>query len=415
MRLLIAAALIAITALLTGCGGGGSSEPAPSNVKVVVGDSSATVTWDVDSSLEYWVWANTGTSIDFNNCGSSCRIFVNVFPPYIITGLVNGTTYAVTVNARKEGGPGGPGSPVQTIVPRRAGSVWQAGAPLGTNNLLGVGYTSATTAGLSTIVEVGANGAAFWSLDAQTWNTATTGVAVNLNAVQYRNGLFVAVGDSGAIITSPDGSTWTPRATPTTNALKALVGDGQGQVVAVGGNGTVLVSSDSITWSAANSQTTENLDAIAYGNGRYVAVGANGALISSPNGTTWTPIAPATGADLHGIVYGSLAATSSAPGVARFIAVGAAGAVLTSTDGLAWSLVGSITSASLASVAFGTQFVAVGAGGAILTSVDGLTWQPVDSGTAADLNAVAFTILTAHSIGVGYAAVGNAGTNLTAF
>ena len=70
---------------------------------------------------------------------------------------------------------------------------------------------------------------------------------------------------------------------------------------------------------------------------------------------------------------------------------------------------------TLASVAFGSQFVAVGAGGAIFTSVDGLAWQPADSGTTTDLNAVAFTILTAHSIGVGYAAVGNAGTNLTSF
>src|SRR4029078_5062381 len=36
-------------------------------------------------------------------------------------------------------------------------------------NLLGAGFTSATTAGVSATVEVGANGAAFWSLDARTW------------------------------------------------------------------------------------------------------------------------------------------------------------------------------------------------------------------------------------------------------
>ena len=412
MRLLVTAVLIALTVALTGCGGGSSSEPAPSNLKVVAGDSSATVTWDVDSSFEYWVWVNAGTSVDPLHC-STCRLFVNVFPPYIVTGLVNGTTYSVTVNARKEGGAGGPASPAQTIVPRLAGSVWEAGAPLSASNLLGVGYTSATTSGVSTIVEVGANGAAFWSFDARTWNAATTNFGGNLNAVRYSNGVFVAVGDSGAIITSPDGATWTPRATPTTNTLTAVTSDGQGHLVAVGRNGTILVSSDAGTWTAANSGTTEDLYGVAFGNSRYVAVGAHGVQLASGNGTAWTPITAITGADLHGITYGSLASTTA--GVARFIAVGTGGTVLTSTDGLAWTLVGSLTDTSLASVAFGSQFVAVGAGGAIFTSADGFAWQPADSGTTTDLNAVAFTILTAHSIGVGYAAVGNAGTNLTSF
>jgi len=414
MRLLVTAVLIAITVALTGCGGGSSSEPAPSNLKVVAGDSSATVIWDVDSSFEYWVWVNQGTTVDPLHC-STCRVFVNVFPPYIVTPLANGTTYSVTVNARKEGGAGGAGSPAQTIVPRLAGATWEAGAPLSASNLLGVDFTSATTAGLSTIVEVGANGAAFWSLDGGTWNVATTNVPGNLNAVHYSNGVFVVIGDSGAIITSPDGSTWTPRAAPTTNALTAIAGNGQGHLVAVGRNGTVLQSSDAGTWTASNSGTPEDLYGVAFGNGRYVAVGAHGALVSSTDGTNWTPIAAVTGADLHGITYGSLAATSTTPAVARFIAVGTGGTVLTSTDGLAWSVVGSLTDASLASVAFGTQFIAVGAGGAIFTSVDGLAWQPADSGTTTDLNAVAFTILTAHAIGVGYAAVGDAGTNLTSF
>ncbi|HJU22960.1 MAG TPA: hypothetical protein VJ891_10675 [Casimicrobiaceae bacterium] len=416
MRLFVAIVMIAIAAMLTGCGGGkGSSEPPPKNVKATPGDSSVSVTWDVDPSLEYWVWVTPGTTIDTNNCASQCRIFVNVFPPFIASGLVNGTTYTLTVNARKEGGPGGDGSPPETFVPRLAGFDWTAGVPLGTNNLLGIGFISATSAGISTVVEVGADGTAFYSLDAQTWTAATTNVTANLNAVQYRNGLFVAIGDGGTIITSPDGATWTARTSPTTNSLTALVGNGQGQVIAVGKNGTILVSTDSTTWTTANSGTTEDLYGVAFGNSRYVAVGAHGTLIASDNGTTWAAITPVVGADLHGITYGSLSATSTTPAVARFIAVGTAGTVITSTDGLNWVAEAPLTTNNLASVAFGSQFVTVGAGGVIFTSLDGLTWHPADSGTATDLNAVAFTILTAKSIGIGYLAVGNAGTNLTSF
>jgi hypothetical protein len=154
---------------------------------------------------------------------------------------------------------------------------------------------------------------------------------------------------------------------------------------------------------------------VAFGNSRYVAVGAHGTLIASDNGTTWAAITPVVGTDLHGITYGSLSATSTTPAVARFIAVGTAGTVITSTDGLNWVAEAPLTGNNLASVAFGSQFVTVGAGGVIFTSLDGLTWHPADSGTTTDLNAVAFTILTAKSIGIGYLAVGNAGTNLTSF
>ena len=87
---------------------------------------------------------------------------------------------------------------------------------------------------------------------------------------------------------------------------------------------------------------------------------------------------------------------------------------MTSADGLTW-VPAQIAPVNLASVAHGTQFIAVGDAGAIYTSIDGLAWQPASSGVTVNLHSVAFTVLTGGSIGVGYIAVGDRGTVLTAF
>lgn len=415
MRLLVALVMMSFALLIGGCGGGGSSQSAPSNLKVAAGDSSATVTWDYDPGLAYWVWATPGNSIDTHNCASACSIFVNVTPPFIVPNLVNGVPYTITVNARSGTGAGGPGSPSATIVPRLAGAVWNVDPPLGAGALLGTGFIAANGSGISELVDVGAGGAVFWTTDGASWTPSTSGVTSNLNAVQYQNGLFVTMGDMGTILTSPDAITWTVRTSPTANALYALIGNGSGQVVAVGENGTILVSSNSTDWTAANSGTGSNLYGVAFGNGRYVAVGASGTMLTSTDATSWTAITPAVQGDLRSVTYGSATATATRPAVAMFVAVGAAGALVTSADGLTWTAQAPIASGNLTGVTFGTQFIAVGSGGEISTSLDGLSWQPAESGTNADLNTVTFTILTAKSIGVGYEAVGSAGVNLTAF
>ncbi|MGE5669400.1 MAG: WD40/YVTN/BNR-like repeat-containing protein [Betaproteobacteria bacterium] len=419
MRKLLALAMLLVVAMVAGCGGGSSAD-APPDVKVVAGDSSATVTWTNDTSVEYWVWVAQGPNVDTSNCTTStyCRIYTGVTPPFIVAGLANGTTYSVTVNGRRGGGPGGTGSSPIAFVPRLAGSVWTAGNPLSLNDLLGVTYTTATTAGTAMVVAVGASGSIYWTINATTWTAATSGTTASLDAVQYRNGVFVAIGDLGTILTSPDAVTWTPRTSPTTNTLTALVGSGSGQVVAVGTKGTILVSTNSTSWAVVDSGTTADLYGIAYGNGRYVAVGAGGTMLTSTDGTKWTTVNSPTTADLRGIAYGTVTTSATATTTttaSTFIAVGAAGTVLASTDGLVWTARAAISTSDLRAVTSGTRFIAVGTGGAIYTTSDGITWQAANSGTTANLNSLTFTLLTAQSIGVGYSAVGDAGVNLTAF
>ncbi len=417
MKQVLAAAMVTVILLMAGCGGGSSPSSAPAGVKVVAGDSSATVSWTQDSSVGYWIWVAQGPGVTTQNCSttSACKTYEGVSSPFIVSGLANGTTYSVTVNGHNGKSPGGPGSDAIAFVPRLAGSAWKAGNSLGPNNLLGSAFTLTTTVGGSAVLAVGAGGTIFSSPDALTWSARTSGVTANLNAAHYANGLFVAAGDAGTMLTSPDAITWTSRASQTTNKLYALVGNGSGVEVAVGAKGTIIGSSNDVDWVARDSGTTNDLYGIAFGNGRYVAVGAHGTLLTSNGDGTWTTITPATSADLRGVTYGSTAATATTPAVATFVAVGAAGALLTSADGLSWTAQSPIASNNLAAVVYGTQFVAVGSSGGIFTSADGVTWQPAVSVTTEDLNAVTFTVLAGGSIGVGYAAVGNGGVNLTAF
>jgi hypothetical protein len=418
MKQILGITLLAFSILLAGCGGGsGGSTPPPANVKVVPGDTSASVSWTTDPNTEYWVWVAQGNDATTSNCAttSACKILVNVSSPFIITGLTDGTLYSVTVNSRTNNGPGGPGSPPIAFVPRIAGATWTAGAPLTTANLLGLAFTVTTTAGVNTVIAVGAGGAIFYSPDAVHWVPETSNVSSNLNAATFAHSLFFAVGDAGTMLTSPDGVTWTAQVPQTKANLYAVTNDGSGTIVAVGAGGTILVSTDGTTWAPADSHTSMDLYGIFNANGRYVAVGANGTILTGTTAGQWTTINPTTSVNLRGVSNGASVATATAAAASTWVVVGDGGALVTSPDGINWIEQLPITANNLTSVVHGTQFVAVGNAGAIFTSVDGLAWQPQVSETTQNLRAVTFTVLTAGSIGVGYVAVGDAGTNLSAF
>jgi photosystem II stability/assembly factor-like uncharacterized protein/predicted small lipoprotein YifL len=400
---------------LAGCGNKGDPAPAPADVKVVPGDSSATVSWTMAPGVEYWVFVAAANGVTPENCStlSACRTVANSISPQVVTGLINGTTYSFTVNGRTGGGPGGPGSPSISIVPRLAGTSWSVGTPMGSNDLRGVAYgpVIVATATQGAIIAVGTQGAIFSSSDGGiTWTALNSGVSSDLNAVVY-GGTYMAAGAGGAMLSSSDAVTWTTRNSTTSNNIYALTANGGGGYLAAGANGTIVYSNDSgVNWAAADSGTTNDLHGLAYGNGRYVAVGANGTLLTSTDAAAWQAVTGQSSSNLTGVAYGLLAATATtSTATNQFVAIGADGTLTTSVDGVTWTPQPKIaTTSPLAAVTYGTQFVAVGANGSIFTSTDGINWQAQTSGTSSNLNAVT------HSF-YGYSIVGDAGVNLTAF
>ncbi len=418
---LFVAALTA--ALLSVACGNGEPGPAPTGLVVSAGESSATVSWNMTDGVEYWLFfgpssvtPTTTSSMQgwFGLPGGN--VLLKATSPYTVTGLANGLNYSFSVNARTNGGPGGPGSTAVTTTPRIAGANWQAASTVSAaTDLRSVNYgatTATTTTGsVNTYVAAGTGGAIYSSPDGATWSAANYGGSGNINAGAYF-GTFKLVGDGGLVLLSSDATTWTAEVSGTTQNLYAIASNSLNLNVAVGANGTIISSVDGVTWTpATNSGTTRDLYAVtyaAYGSGLWLAVGAGGAMVQSTDGLTWTSVASNTLADLRSIAYGTQLLTSTTgvtTATSQFVVVGAAGSVLSSTDGATWSTQTLTGAGNLNAVTYGAQYVAVGAGGKIFISADGASWTATTTVTSQNLYAVARGTLS-------YSAVGAAGTNL---
>ena len=107
------------------------------------------------------------------------------------------------------------------------------------------------------------------------------GLSVNLNAVAFGNGAFVAVGNNSTVARSTDGINWTvamPGAYGNLFRVRFL----EGEFVVVGSSDRILVSTDGLSWTERTLPSANFYD-IAYGNGRYVIIGS--ICYVSTNGT----------------------------------------------------------------------------------------------------------------------------------
>lgn len=190
------------------------------------------------------------------------------------------------------------------------------------------------------------------STDGVTWTRYTPSFQIQLKAITYGNGLFVAVANSGAVnrlATSPDGINWTQR-TPAANNDWQSVAYGNGKFVAISSNGTnrTMYSTDGINWTGI--AVTPNSNSIIFADGKFTT-GKN----YSTDGITWTnstlEFSP------FGIAYGN----------GLFIAVGQSGTnrIAISTDGITWQLVVAPALTTWTCVEYGnSKFVALADGGA---------------------------------------------------
>ena len=403
--------------LLTACGGG-DAPPAPTNLQVTAGESSATLTWDTVSGVEYWVFvaptSSAPTSVAsmqnwFGLLGGN--VLLKVSSPYVVQGLLNGVNYTFSVSGRVDGGPGGPGATPVTATPRIAGSSWAAAAASGSDDLRSITYGSIVTtiSSTSTYVAVGAAGAMYSSTNGTVWSAIDhSNVNSNSNRLNGASfwGSYKVVGDGGLVLTSPDAITWTAQNSDTTQNLYAIASNGLSLKVAVGAGGTIIYSTnDGITWNkATNSGTSADLYAVNYGNGTWVAVGAGGTIVISGDGSNWFDHSE-SGPALRGVAS-KVSVSSTGAVTATFVAVGDSSTVLYSTDGASWtSQPVPMLGANLNAIVYGTQFVAVGAQGSILYSSDGQIWDAASSPNSNEILAVT------HGLD-GFYAVGSTGSHL---
>ena len=83
-------------------GGGGSSAPAPEEVKALAGDEQIFVEWKEITGVQYWLWFKEGASVAVGDKNATAKVGSKgggIDSPYLIdtvrtgTALTNGTAY----------------------------------------------------------------------------------------------------------------------------------------------------------------------------------------------------------------------------------------------------------------------------------------------------------------------------------
>lgn len=412
-------ALLATAALLTACGGSGSSAPPPVGGLIPeAGEGGVTLTWTPVTGVDYWAYTGQTATI-CKNCGNSANSWNSVLgaqsrgwaspvtTPYFFSGtstqpnLTNDVLYSFIMDGRINGGPGGDATPSVSATPRLAGEHWHVdGNPIGTGGITGLAFgpllntTTGIFATASTYLGIGAGGSKYQSTNGLSWTAiASTDATHWKNATYAFPGLliqkFVAVGTGGAVVYSSDLATFTSGTSGVSQDLNA-VASSSNLAVAVGNNGTIVRSTDGKTWTAASSvPSTANLNAVKYitvpTGGLWVAVGAGGAVFVSSDAATWSAMVSGTTEDLKGVasvdnfvyVNGLITGTHSY----SVVAVGNGGKVIQSSDGGTWTTRSLGTSSHLNAIVSSNgllptnQFMVVGDGGVAFTSPDGVTWR----------------------------------------
>lgn len=221
---------------------------------------------------------------------------------------------------------------------------------------------------------VGASGKVIKTTDINgTWNTQTSGTALNISSIARSNKLFVFVAKTGIIKTSPDGVTWTTRTSGITANLNCVKWFSSiGKFIAVGESGYVLSSTDGISWNSIQTALT-SIKSVTYFNGKYVIVGGSGKIYTSPDLTTWTQKV-VTG--LSGTLY-SVDSSNT-----LLTIVGYNGTVVTSTDAVNFTIRLTSVSQNLQSIKYYASksiWLIGGANGTVMQSTDGINFSTVNT------------------------------------
>lgn len=385
----IQAIVLGCALALSACGGGGRSAPAPQGFTAVAGDGEVVLDWTSEPGLEYWILFAPGSAVDDQSWARTAggNAVVKVQPPYTLGGLVNGVQYAFAVNARQDGGPGGPSTPSVALTPRPAGAQWSALPSVGSSRLLAAsfGLVSSTTG--SRLLVGGEDGVLRSSADGSTWVEIQASRSA-IRALTLAYGKVLIAGDQGVIAHSTDLGSFTAVSTGVSTALRALA-TGGGRTLAVGDAGVILSTTDGLSWSRVDSGTPLDLHGLVYSPaGYWVVVGANGLVLRSADGTAWTRVDTAAAQSWQAVTVMAVTETVDAASTLRYrlIAVGPQGQLGTSTDGQSWQLTQIEGAPTLHRVvASAGRVVAVGAEGRAFFSPNGLNWEAAQTPQGADL------------------------------
>ncbi len=200
---------------------------------------------------------------------------------------------------------------------------WSNPKPHG-GNVVDMAFSSA----LGLEVQVAERGQIYASYDLNLWVPRASGTTDDLRAVTFFNGRILVTGAAGRVLYADGAGEFQAGvlAAPTADWLESVTASAS-LAVAVGDNGAVYTSTNGIHWKRQNSGTTEWLRGVTVGLSGFMAVGENGRIIASVNGTNWVARNSGTTSTFNRVAY--------SPG--RYTAVAEGGVCRFSTNGgVAW-------------------------------------------------------------------------------
>jgi photosystem II stability/assembly factor-like uncharacterized protein len=428
---------LAASALLAGCGGGGSAPAAsvpavqpplitgqPAGASVLPGQTANfSVTATGTGPLTYQ-WRRAGTAI----AGAAATIYTT--PPTVLTDsgasfdvVVSNAGGSVTSNAAVLMVTAAPSSlafsqqPANLSVVTGASAQFTVAATCDGTALAVFQWQRSNDAGASFADVGGATSAALMLTTALSDDQARFRVAAVCGGVTgYSTAATLTVtapvAASPAICSGSNGRGWCwVHPQPQGSLLASLLVDNTTQAIAVGRTGTVVRTSDAgLTWSGVvplptfGADVRDISDIARVDSNRLVAVGGNLAMTSADNGATWTSagVVLPVGIQLQGVVFTGLAVRGN---VALATALHAGGGLLlrSANGGLSWTTVAQPDRA-LYSVTFvsDSSAVAVGELTRVMRSADaGQTWTDsrLDLSSSSNLRRVRMTDATVGLIG----------------
>lgn len=438
LRLMAAALALALLALLSGCGAGGSSSPpdwfyhwncngdseclatnptgAPSGTSDE-GPNESSCTELLQFAQNFWNMPPATDSCDQDSSGSSsggsAAVTISGFSPASTapgnnvtidgSGFTSSTT--VTVDGVACTVVSVTGTEIVVTLPGIGdftGPIVVGG--VSSTDITIVNHYFGVTSSSNQVVAVGGNTTLSGSTDGATWRTVDLSSSDYLSAIASSGtNTLVTVGEAGSIYTNTaGGASFLPHTSGTSQNLFGVAWSGS-LFAAVGANGVILTSPDGVTWTPRTSNTHNTLAGVAWCTAQFVVVGASGTIETSPDGITWTPQNSGSTSFLNGV---GCSGSAIAVGVGTD---GTGGEILSSPTGTVWTPHALSATDAVYGIAWsGTGFVAVGFGGAVYTSPDGSNWTTHNSGSTQSLNAVTWSALLSQ-----FVVVGGFGTILT--